>query len=55
MCECEQVTQWGPENWYGNDSISVWKQFLSLAGKIDYAISDTINHVCQRITEEFMN
>ena len=48
VCECEQVTQWGPENWYGNDSISVWKQFLSLTGKVDYAISDIINHVCRR-------
>ena len=45
MCECEQVTQWDPEYWYENDSISVWKQLLSLTGKIDYAISDTINCV----------
>ena len=48
MCDCEQVIQWGPENWYGKDSISIWKQYLSLNGKVDYAISDTINHVCRR-------
>ena len=48
VCECEQVTQWGPENWYRNDSISVWKQYLSFNGKVDYAIGDTINHVCRR-------
>ena len=32
VCECEQVIQWGPENWCGNDSISVWKQYLSFNG-----------------------
>ena len=48
VCECEQITQWGPENWYGNDGILVWKQYLSLNGKVDYAISDTVNHVCRR-------
>ena len=47
VCECEQVTQWGPENWCGSDGILVWKQYLPLNGKVDYAISDTVNHVCR--------
>ena len=48
VCECVQVTQWGPEQWFGDDSISTWKQYLSLNGKVDYAIGDNINHVCRQ-------
>ena len=48
VCECERVTQWGPENWYGRDSIREWKQYLTLSGKVDYAIGDTVNHVCRQ-------
>ena len=40
------IVQWGRDQWYGNDSISTWKQYLSQTGIIDYAISDDINHVC---------
>ena len=32
----------------GDDSISTWKQYLSLNGKVDYAIGDNINHVCRQ-------
>ena len=22
-CECEQIQQWGPDNWYGEESICI--------------------------------
>ena len=47
VCECESIVQWGPDCWYGVEGIKVWKQFLSLTGKVDYAIGDNINHVCR--------
>ena len=47
MCECEQIHQWGPDNWHGDDDISTWKQYLSLRGIVDYAIGEHINHVCR--------
>ena len=34
MCECESIVQWGPDCWYGVEGIKVWKQFLSLTGKL---------------------
>ena len=47
VCECERIHQWGPENWYRDDNLSTWKQYLSLNGNVDYAIGDHINHVCR--------
>ena len=47
LCECENTIQWGPECWYGVEGIKVWKQFLSLTGKVDYAIGNHVNHVCR--------
>ena len=47
VCECKNIVQWGPESWYGVEGIKVWKQFLSLTGKVDYAIGDNINHICR--------
>ena len=47
VCDCRRINQWGPDNWYGDDSISTWKQYLSLRGVVDYAISDHINHICR--------
>lgn len=29
------------------EGIKVWKQFLSLTGKVDYAIGDNVNHICR--------
>ena len=58
LCECENIIQWGPNCWYGVEGIKVWKQFLSLMGKVDYAIGDNINHVCRahyRRIYEFRN
>ena len=51
-CECKDIVQWGPDCWYGVEGIKVWKQFLSLTGKVDYAIGDNINHVAP-ITREY--
>ena len=42
----------GPDCWYGAEGIKVWKQLLSLTGKVDYAIGDNINHVAP-ITREY--
>ena len=58
LCECENIVQWGPNCWYGVEGIKVWKQFLSLTGKVDYALGDNINHVCRahyRRIYEFRN
>lgn len=46
-CQCDDIHQWGPDKWYGEDSISEWKQYLSLTGKVDYAIGDHISHICR--------
>ena len=45
-CDCEHISQWGPEKWYGEDNLSTWKQYLSLTGIVDYPIGDHINHIC---------
>ena len=41
-CDCDQINQWGPDKWHGDDEISLWKQYLSLTGKVDYAIPQVI-------------
>ena len=47
MCECEQIQHWGSDQWHGNDTAQMWKRYLSLNGKVDYAIGEHINHVCR--------
>ena len=47
VCDCRNIHQWGPDNWYGDDNISTWKQYLSLRGIVDYAIGDHVNHICR--------
>ena len=47
-CMCERIQQWSPDEWYGeNTSITTWKKFLCLTGKIDHTIYDHANHLCR--------
>lgn len=47
-CACQRIRQWGPENWYGeNTSIQTWKKYLSLTGKIEHNIGNHANHLCR--------
>ena len=47
--------RWGPDCWHGLEGIKVWNQFLSLTGKVDYAIGDNINYVCGNIHNSLNN
>ena len=47
VCGCESVSHWGPDNWYGEDSLISWKKYLSLTGKVEYVIGDDVNHICR--------
>lgn len=46
-CECQMITEWGPEEWYNQDNIEIWKQYLSATGKVNHAIRGESNHVCR--------
>lgn len=46
-CECEQIQNWGPDQWYGNDDILTRRKYLSLRGKLGYIINEHIKHVCR--------
>lgn len=51
VCECERVHHWGPDNWYGENRIISWKQYLSVTGEVDYTVGE---HIMQKIWNNFV-
>ncbi len=47
QCQCGAISQWGPDQWHGHDTLQTWKRLLVNTGKISHGIPSRAEHICR--------